>query len=190
MNTPNFPGSAPVQGRAAYSLYGEVATAEVFTNGVYFTPGEFEVEVVTLKNLEKPGLAKFIIEVKVLSSTDPSTVGQIRSQVCKLFPVTDPKKPCYGLGELKEFLCALYGAVTQEEVTKLINLGALSPENIKSITGTDIGPDGNMTGNQPCRGKKLRICVSEKPTKAGPKPENPRGMVTLHRWSPMPQAAE
>ena len=187
MNIPSFPGSAPVQGnRGGYSLYDEVATAEVFSRGTYFTPGDHEVEVDTLKNSEKPGLAKFIIEAKVLTSTDPSTIGQIRSQVCKIFPVVDPKKPCYGLGEMKEFLCALYGATTQEEIAKLVSLGALSRDNIQSITGTDMGTDGKPTGNQPCRGKKLRVSVSEKPTKGGPNVTNPRGVVTIYRWSPLP----
>lgn len=153
-------------------LFDGIGQAQIGVGGVYFEPGEYEVEVVEVKAImSRKRENLYIVAARILQSSNPDRpIGVKASWIVNM-------KQDAALGDIKGFLAACNGAdaSNEDEVARV-----LRDEQGNDLT--EAMAEYSVHEDQPLAGVRLHLITFQRPTKAG-------GMFTIHNWSPSKLAA-
>ena len=143
-------------------IFDDVGNAKTYESSKYFKDGQYLVSVENIKHLQQRG-EKIVIECQVLGakSSDPDApeAGETAAHVISGFDAHDEKRD-YALGDLKAFVQAVVGPVSQDWTPQ--QFGAFT----KGIVGTAL--KGRCFMIIECWGKPLK--------------RDPSKTFTVHTW--------
>jgi hypothetical protein len=165
-----YPGMNPFSG------FGQAA---IGVKAIYFQSGfDGEVRVVRTKAIAQPELS-FVAECEVvMSNHEAHPVGQIVSFHQKMS--VRPAKAA-----ILEFAVAAIGLDPRkpEDVAKMQAQHPQAPQGVCVCDAEIMNALQNETQNN-FIGRVIHLVTHEKQLKTGPTQKNPRGVVTVHTWTP------
>ena len=178
--TPQFPpqgytppGYTPPNAAPAPGRFGAVENAEVISKSPLLGVGNFKLQIEEFKAVEskKPGkVGKLFLVVEFTILESDSTANPVSTKAAHVIDING-----FGAGDAKAVIGASLGAdpARPEQMDALAQRGAFASAAIEQI----------CSPANPLRGRVVRARGWDKPVKAGPTPQNPRGVFTKIDYS-------